>query len=912
MARQEKGLLSNQSNMYIHGSFINNQGDEVTVHVVTHADRSREVVIGDESDGGALLYFTADPVETESCVNDTFDHLLCSSARIRLLARAYVPDFFCASARDAVVNIYKGSRCVFAGFIEPQAYSQPYNSTYDEVELTCVDALAALQYSAYRGIGSKGVSYAGIKATAEIRTFQDLLVEILGGIGAQLDIVGGHGLRCLYDGSKALDDTAANRYALPAQLAISELLFLGDDEDEVWKQDEVLCELLKYLNLHVVQEGTVFYVFDWATVKGMDTIVWHDLLGGIGAETDRVPPVDITADTAWGTETELNLGETYNRIRLTCDVKSMDSVVESPLDDELLTSPYVNKQKYMTEYSSDGEGRTALDAFGAMVRGEATAYANATVTDWYVQVKQHPSWTFYGNKGTDLLAVYAQDGMNQQELPNALRDSPGAAILSIGKVEKKGMGRDNSLKAKIEMTDCLVVSVNGNGKDAQGEAYPTEATIRENIPYAVYKGSVTGGVFSPSNAEAVNYIVISGRVVLNPLMDVSRSYYNQRTFGFASWDGHTVPSRDNKDGRYYTQQWYRASTPKSLPVWDMPRNEGFVPFTGTGPELYKFNHSSIGDGTDQVSKVSVLACMLVIGNRCVVEKPKGEDLGTGVPGTGHGMPDDFVWMPYKERGACRDDDEYYQQCFFVGFNPKIGDMLVGAEFDIQNNIDYTLGLDIEGTAIPVRFTDRVSGPVRFMVLGPVNMLWDVVTRRHKTFFRHTKWSVTSVPLLAHVSSIIVKSFEVKVVSDNAGVNTGSDKDLCYISDTREEYVNPKDDIEFKISSALSVEECTRLGVPDVPRLSTPTNVATNMGLVQVYDHTRGQRGKPERLYVDSYWREYHAPRVLLTQRITERTAPVSLFAHYRHPAMDKEFFVQGIGRNLMEGYAELTLKELDQ
>ena len=51
----------------------------------------------------------------------------------------------------------------------------------------------------------------------------------------------------------------------------------------------------------------------------------------------------------------------------------------------------------------------------------------------------------------------------------------------------------------------------------------------------------------------------------------------------------------------------------------------------------------------------------------------------------------------------------------------------------------------------------------------------------------------------------------------------------------------------------------------------------------------------------------------MTQKLTDTDGGiVSLFAHYRHPMMGKTFFVQGISRNLTEGYAEMTLKEIEQ
>ncbi len=88
---------------------------------------------------------------------------------------------------------------------------------------------------------------------------------------------------------------------------------------------------------------------------------------------------------------------------------------------------------------------------------------------------------------------------------------------------------------------------------------------------------------------------------------------------------------------------------------------------------------------------------------------------------------------------------------------------------------------------------------------------------------------------------------------------------------------------------------------------------TGEGLLSIYDYASGETAKPEQLYVDSYYKEWHAPRVQMTQKLTDEDGGiVSLFAHYRHPMMGKTFFVQGISRNMEEGYAEMTLKEIEQ
>lgn len=903
--------------MYIHGSFLSQQGDTITVHIVTGNDRTQTIEIGTEK---ADVYFSDDPAEIENEVNDTFDVLLRNSAKIRLLCGNLITDLFNTSCRDAVVNIYKNDTCIFAGFIEPQTLSQPYNNRWDELELNCIDALSALQYSKYKNVGALGVIYAFVKAEAAQRSFYDIATEILQGVTEGLDILGNQNIKFWYDGSKAVDAQTANRYQVLRQLSISDLLFMGDDESDVWQQDEVLEELLKYLNLHIVQDGFNFYIFSWESVKATpDKIIWHDIVAN-STKTTAQQAITIALANVADCDTTISIGDVYNQLLLTAKVEDIESVIESPLDDDLLVSPYINKQKYLTEYSSDGEGKTAYYAMKAMVNGESTNYGGGAITHWYVKVMRNKLWTFpmKGNTGVDLVDYFGSEGTNQHALPDWLGQAPGAAIMALGSVKINTADDDNSPTSKVNMTNYLVVSVNGNGIDNdENKIYPSVADIQKNIPYAVYTGNKAGGVFSPSDDKTTNYIVLSGKVILNPIMAVTGNFSAMRKKmgnsppyqGSGGGGGttpppmyfwhQTVPSRNNGDGRYYTRQYWQAETPDKEVSWHEGVNSGFYPYTGDGPEEYEFKYSAVGDSTDTISKVAVLACMLVIGDKCVVE--------TGT----EGQTTDFVWQKYKERSECQSDDEYYRQCFTIGFDPKIGDKLVGTEFSIQNNIDYKIGIDAEGIAIPITKGDKISGQVRFMILGPVNATWDVITRRHPTFFRHTKWSSSSVPLLAHVSSILIKSFEVKVYSDNGLISNGNDdNDIIYMSDTKETFVNKKDDLEFKINSALTAAECAQLGVSNTVKLSTPLNISTGDGVLEVYDRNGNVKAKPEQIYVDSYYTEYHKPRIVMAQKLRDIDNVVSLFNHYRHEALNKEFFVQGIGRNLIEGRADLTLKEI--
>lgn len=898
--------------MYIHGYYYNELNQRVGVEILTGGDRTVDVEIGEKE--GCEMLFTADPVETTSQVNDTFDHLLCQQANVRLYCRNYVPGFFCNSCRDAVVNISVDGECIFAGYVEPQAFSQDYNEEYDEVELTCIDALSALQYSYYKNVGAAGVTYAKVKAEAAQRTFLDLLKEAIEGATKDIDISNTNGvLPVFYDGSKAISSQSSSRYSIFADVSISDLLFLGDEEDDVWTLEDVLTELLRYLNLHIVQTGKTFYIFSWETMRTGSSVEWKNILGS-DTVTTSPQTIDIQTSIVADCGAQFSIASTFNQLQLTDNVTEVSNIIESPLDsDSLVTSG--NYQKYMTEIIAEGEGKTAYKAMKAMCTGGSTDWSDASQVDWFCWPKTATNWTFY-SKGTDIYSQYPADGTHQQDILNeGLTQGIGACICAFGKIERKNGGEDNSVVTSVSMDDYLIISTNGNAD----KEVPTDEDVENACHVAEYTGNTSGGDFSPADEETTNYIVISGKMVLNPTMKMTGNCYKALS-GSDSWEGDkhwhdTVPSRNNDDGRYYTRKYWKADSWNDEATLDDDTNakywyNTFYPYTATGPQDYEFNYSAVGVASDTLSKVGLIACMLIIGDKCVVEKQPGEKLDTDTEGTGNGAPEDFVWRKYKTRAECANDDEYFQQSFTIGIDPKLKDKILGTEFDIQKNAPYTKGITADGTAIPIHMSDHVSGQVKFYILGPVNAEWNNVTRRHPTFFRHTKWYEDSVLLLQHANSIMMKSFKMEVVSDNGKIGAVSDEsDIVYMSDTKETFVNKKDDLEFKITTALTSAECKQLGVNNAVKLSSPHNVNTDSALLSIYDYNSGETAKPEQLYVDAYWQEWHEPRVVLTQNF-EDGDHVSFFNLYRHPAMGKTFHVEGISQNLTEGTAEIVMKEV--
>lgn len=903
--------------MLFSGTFYNDQNDAITVVILTKGDNTKQVEIGNEKDG---IFFTDDPVEITSQVNDTFDHLLCYQASVCLLCKNFVPDFFCSSCRDAVVNILRNEECIFAGYIEPQAFSQGYNEDYDEVELTCIDCLSALSYSNYRNVGAASVLYDALKGKAAQRTFYDIIAEILNDVGEAANYMGGGAFEIWYDGSKALsNETGEEVYNIFRDISINELLFFGDEEDDMWTQEDVLNEILKYLNLHIVQEGTDFYIFSWESIRNRSYVDFYTIDNGI-VRNVQIPTLLVGKDIEVSDcDTKISIGKTYNELLLTDNVTEVDDMIESPLDDESLVAAG-NFQKYMTEYIAEGEGKTAYNSMKAMTTGGKTDWQDASQVDWFCWPKAVTNWKFYGienGERVDMYEKYPANGIRQQDiLDKGLTAGIGACVCAFGKIERKNGGNTSSLVTSVSMDNYLIISTMGRS------GYPSEEDILASCPVAEYTGNKSGGTFSPTDSDTINYIVISGKMVLNPVMNVTDVF--GRMSLEASWNfpvvhpywHKTVPSRNNKDGRYYTRKYWYSEQWNEEPVGYGEANNAdsvhsFYPYTGTGPQEHEYKYSAVGTATDTIKRVGLISCMLIIGDKCVVECNKGDKNAVGGTSQGEGDTDDFVWKRYKERSECATDDEYYAQSFTIGIDPKLKDKIIGTEFEIRKNAPYTKGITAEGTAIPIRMSDHVSGSVQFKILGPVNAEWNEVTRRHPSFWRHTKWSQDSHLLLQEINSIMLKEFKVEVISDNGKIGAVSDeKDIVYKSDTGESFVNRKDDLEFRITTALTSKECKALGVNNAVKLSSPQNEKDKNALTSIYDRNQNLADKPEKLYVDAYWKEWHEPRVVMTQNVIEPKKGLSFVNIFSVPVIGKRFYVQGIDRNLAEGTAVVTMREL--
>lgn len=890
--------------MKIEGSFVNKMGSTITVSIVIAGSTSADISIEPGSD---LEYAAEDAVTIDGSINDSLDAVLQHSCTINLHALRYVPELFAKEYKDVAVTVKRGDAIIFSGWLEPRTFSQPFNERYDDLSLSCVDSLSSLQYSPFRGVNDS-TTYTAEREKTALCTFDALIKECL------KVATGGGDYTLIYDDSRALPDGEAS--VLFSSLSVSTMAFLGDDADDCKTYLEVLEALMKYLDLHIVQIGTSFYIFSWETIrKGNDKTI------------------TLSADNVADMDTQLDVQEVFNQLSLTVSPKGDDTVIKSPLDSSGRIPAMGGRQYYVTEYAADGNKVEPARAFFDLIKGHSDSGYNSQVwKDWLIRVMRNVYWKIGSGSGidtvkgelsevTDWVAAAIKDSTQDnpaypEDVTDKLRTNLGALLVQVGTLDHKPGTGDTSRQTAISMTDELIISVNGNEDDTNTGHYPTDDAIKAAMPLMSYEGGDSTAVYSPSVADVSgegyhNYLVIDGTLTLCPIMDTSFEVEKVRKYssGDDFWNNYVKdnnlsildgragilagvsPSRVDKHGRYLAFEWWKKGAQTGT-------RKGYVPYTQDGPELYEYKTS---DGKDTVEKVDILWCMLRIGDMVLVEDRSKQ-----------GGVDAFSWQTYKTLAECGGNtqdgiDAYLQQTFTIGINPKIGDKLIGTDFNVASNFDYDTNISADkGMAIPLPYDAKLHGKMIFQILGIDNPVWaDYHVTRHHTMFRHTKYGTSNIPLMAHVSDILIKDFSVKLYSD---VADDGDSDIVYMSRCSHTFYNKKDDLEFLVHSGFTSDEMSAYGLSG-KMMYTSVVGPNGVALLNIDDKISGESGKPEKLYVSHYYDELHQPRIILTQNVIDDEALTWPLPLYQHAALGKNFYVRSVGRNLMDGTENLSLEE---
>ena len=760
-----------------------------------------------------------------------------------------------------------------------------------------------------------------------------------------------------YDQSKELN-TGGKIFE---ELSIAESLFLGEAEDEVLTHEEILTELLQYLNLHIVQIGFDMYIFDWDTIRLQDSITWVDLFSN-ETKTQSINEINITANDASDSGTQITMADVYNQIIVTDETTSYDDVIVSPFDSDTLYSDYGGPQLVMTEFVAEGEGTGAKNVFYNMMTHYAEPDASygkdskSYFKDWYAQVMKNYNWVFKHNN-VDCYSVCPHDSnghyYDQWKFLKYLHDTNFASgILAFGGGIEQNEYNMTEVDNISSFKNTLIFTIHGNGangKNLDGRnqtnvnpvIFPSDNDLKNMNSEISYKYSVEGN-YSPAEEDVTNYLVFSGTIIYDkwvektgkngfittPIMigRAEHTYYKALRQNNTFWDTKlwlwnsdefinsnkffTVPCKDNDDGMYYQQRFYKLHEYDRSGAGDstehlVENDELFItPYIDYGEKgkMYKYELGRYYDN-DIIGLVPVFECQLKIGDKFLVETYDSN--GNSI----------YTWTPEDELEYYVDDDAEhtvrYINTFRLGFNPKKDEYIIGQEHPIKNTVTTEMRLgSVSGTAIPIKKSDKLHGALEFKIIGPCNSWWDDGVYTHKTWFRHSSKSANSVPILSMVDSIKINDFNVQFISGNQSNQADTDNDIVYASDEAKQYINKKDDIVFRINTALTKDEADMMGVKTETHRSLVYDLTNETNILGITNNNTNETDKPEKHYVDAYFREYSKPRIIVDTNVHDDSKFSEFNRYYFNYFNGKQFYPIEKNYNLKMNKVSLKLKEM--
>jgi len=996
--------------MTISGYFLTNDNEHRIDVTITCDSEEQNIIIG--NDNNTHIYFDADPVNITLDCDDTFNHILTHRATINLVTDIWLGDYlFADNNTDIPVQISYDNQVIFDGYIEHNTYNQGFANTWENISINCIDRLQVIEYQTL----ADNTDYNTLKSAADIHTFKWLLQQILGSTA-----------NIYFDGSRRANSSVSNlSYYIFNYLKISDNTWLGETQSDIWTKKAILEEMMRYLNLHIVQmydmrdssKAYAFYIFDWdytwrSANNGTTTQRFtYNIRTGSSVSGIYMPVVQLGVNSYASTDTNITMGDVYNKIVVSTSPETIETIIDNPLDTEDLTSPYLQSTRYMTEFFAP-KGKKGFNRLRHLIVGDEPPKWDASdgfFRHWYMRYLNNPLWTMKtyqvlantiatttgwtpiehsenicsDNNGA-LYNTYEEIGSseNQWTLPKAAwykgyvtYDPPqggsqynqnymtgtpvydpaypvgsyyynaftrwttsdvapmclmrkgnciGATLLNFWSTGKITANDSSTPQKKENNSNWLVISTNNifspqveDDMVASGQAICTYTTT-------------TAASMIPTDDDIHYYLVFSGKIALSPFIVGIYDYQRIKTkSGSVDYYANTSQFKyGGKDEGYYAKLFYDQQTAVTNlgdyynqttftePPSANPYLDNIDPFIeDDGIKRYEYKDYRVGD---TIEKVGVLLCSLRIGdkylNETTVEKT--------VDGITYSYPSNqYEWTTDSTA------------TFTIGFDPKLGDYIVGQKYDIGSDISVLANIDAtKGQLIEISRSDAISGNVEFKIISPMSTGWDDNYHRHRTWFRRAKdWTnchnIFYDPALETtgqgwdtlgnmkhlIENIYVGELKCTLYSDNGGNDPLQENDIIYMSDEENKYVETKDDIEFKFMSGLTQQEANNFGITSQNALNFVLGYndepITQITTMITYTDDNGVVTKPEKLYCTQYFNEYHLPK-LTVETTLKYSSEAMYFKRYQMSFFqNKTFYPLSMETNLKFMRTTIRMKE---
>lgn len=316
------------------------------------------------------------------------------SATVTIITPDYNFDIYSPRAQGTKVELSDESGAIiWTGYVTPNLYDMGFVEEREEVEIECIDALSTLQYIKYNSDDKQVV------------TFLDIIKKLLNSCNAYSCFYISNNIQLEKDGV----DTILDKLYIAEDNFFDKKEDKETDEDVAWTMQDVLEEICQYLGVTAVADGDAVYFIDYDAVKAGKCDYYRYSLSGDYLPTLKTISFNktVTASDYSESGATLSLDNVYNKVTVTDDLYTFDSVLPSLFDgmvnitkdnDDALSSQS-NKDNgtfglaFKNDVSSYGSLTTEANNMIVLVDKVGNSYNSV-----FMQYFTNPSYKFYRYK----------------------------------------------------------------------------------------------------------------------------------------------------------------------------------------------------------------------------------------------------------------------------------------------------------------------------------------------------------------------------------------------------------------------------------------------------------------------------------------------------------------------------------
>lgn len=272
-----------------------------------------------------LTFSGEEPVVIKMSSDGLFAPIKSRSCTIKLVTETPYFDMYSPKADGTRVLIERleDSETLFKGYLTPCRYNQPYVNL-DELELECVDSVSVL----------KNIKYDYMYSSPAIISVAILLRYILNEVGGYADKI--------YVAAHLPNIT---KLPMLYEYVNDENFFEDDDEHKAKTCYDVISQIMQFYGATLTIDGNNIWIIDNKITATAHTVEYFDLNDKSIAYYDNyvvfsgnIETIDVTKNidkgTYLGVSQNVEIDSVYNKVSVKDNIYDIDTIVESPLDDE--------------------------------------------------------------------------------------------------------------------------------------------------------------------------------------------------------------------------------------------------------------------------------------------------------------------------------------------------------------------------------------------------------------------------------------------------------------------------------------------------------------------------------------------------------------------------------------------------